>query len=96
MGNTAGCQCGKYDDDGEIRTGAGIYKFKKTVNFILINYNISIFQKIKKNKFVYEKEKKYDKNIKGKIKPTSSIIKSGVKEYLNGNVNVIIPCPTDL
>ncbi len=31
-------------------------------------------------------------NIKGKIKPTFSIIKSGVKEHLNGNVNVIIPC----
>lgn len=33
MGNTAGCQCIKYDDDGEIRTGNGIYKFKRTVNY---------------------------------------------------------------
>ena len=48
MANTASCQCGKYDDNWEIRTWARIYKFKKTLNFILINYNISIFQKIKK------------------------------------------------
>ena len=95
MANTASCQYGKYDDNGEIRTWTGIYKFKKTINLILINYNISIFQKIKKEQICYEKEKKYDKNIKGKIKPTSSIINSGVKEYLNENVNVIIPCPTD-
>ena len=66
MGNTAGCQCGKYDDDGEISTGAGIYKFKKTVNFILINYNISIFQKIKKNKFIMKKRKNMMKILKEK------------------------------
>ena len=66
MGNTASCQCGKYDDDGEIRTGAGIYKFKKTVNFILINYNISIFQKIKKNKFIMKKRKNMMKILKEK------------------------------
>ncbi len=57
MGNKASCQYGKYDDDREIRTWTGIYKFKKTINFILINYNINIFQKIKKNKFVMKKRK---------------------------------------
>ena len=40
--------------------------FKKTVNFILINYNISIFQKIKKNKFIMKKRKNMMKILKEK------------------------------
>ena len=66
MGNKASCQCEKYDDNGEIRTWARIYKFKKTLNFILINYNISIFQKIKKNKFIMKKRKNMMKILKEK------------------------------
>ena len=31
MGNTASCQCIKYNDEEELKTGIGVYKFKKFV-----------------------------------------------------------------
>jgi hypothetical protein len=35
MGNSIGCQCLSYNDNGELRTGVGIYKFKKIVYFFI-------------------------------------------------------------
>ena len=41
----------------------------------------------------YGKDKGYDSEVKDKIDRTSSLIRNGVTEYTNGNVEVIIPCP---
>ncbi len=40
----------------------------------------------------YGKDKEYDKDVKNKIDRTSSLIRNGVREYQNGNVEVIVPC----
>lgn len=33
MGNSVNCQCLKFNDNLEIKTGIGIYKFKKIVHY---------------------------------------------------------------
>ena len=43
-------------------------------------------------KIYYAKDGGYDKDVKNKIDRTSSLIRNGVKEYTNGNVEVIVPC----
>ena len=43
------------------------------------------------NKF-YGKDNVYDKNIKNKINRTDSLVRQGETEYINGNVQIIIPC----
>ncbi len=35
MGNSIGCQCIRYNDDVELTTGVGIYKFKKIVHYYI-------------------------------------------------------------
>ena len=37
----------------------------------------------------------YDIGIKGLIDSTSTITKKGMNNYTNGNVKVIIPCPSE-
>ena len=48
-----------------------------------------------KDKIYYGKDINYDKNVKGLIKSTSTITRKGMNDYTNGNVNVIIPCPSN-
>ena len=43
----------------------------------------------------YGKNIDYDKNIKNKIDKSSSLVRRGVNDYTNGNVQVIIPCPVE-
>ena len=40
----------------------------------------------------YGKDSAYDKEVSSKIDRTSSLIRNGVTEYSNGNVEVIVPC----
>ena len=40
----------------------------------------------------YGKDSTYDKDVKNRIDRTSSLIRNGVTEYINGNVEVIVPC----
>ena len=40
----------------------------------------------------YGKDNVYDKNIKNKINRTDSLVRQGETEYINGNVQIIIPC----
>ena len=43
----------------------------------------------------YGKNNNFDKNIKKKIDQSSSLVRRGVFNYANGNVQVIIPCPVE-
>ena len=43
------------------------------------------------NKF-YSKDINYDKEVKDKINRNDSLIRNGATDYINGNVQVIIPC----
>ena len=40
----------------------------------------------------YGKDIAYEKEVKNKIDRTSSLIRNGVREYSNGNVDIIVPC----
>ena len=40
----------------------------------------------------YGKDSAYDKEVSNKIDRTSSLVRNGVTEYSNGNVEVIVPC----
>ena len=43
----------------------------------------------------YGKTNNYERDIKKKIDQSSSLVRKGVNEYTNGNVQVIIPCPVE-
>ena len=45
------------------------------------------------NRIYYGKGDEYDKDVKNKIDRTSSLIRNGITEYTNGNVEIIVPCP---
>ena len=43
----------------------------------------------------YGKSNNYENDIKKKIDKSSSLVRRGVNDYTNGNVQVIIPCPVE-
>ena len=94
------CSCVKHENEQEFinGSGSGPYSFKKFVcNEIIkiILYLLYIIQYLPKddNRIYYGKGDEYDKDVKNKIDRTSSLIRNGVTEYTNGNVEVIVPCP---
>ena len=95
----AECSCVKHDNEQEYVIGSGAYGFKKFVcneiiknNFKLLLYIVQYLPKNENQKIYYAKDGGYDKDVKNKIDRTSSLIRNGVKEYTNGNVEVIVPC----
>ena len=98
----ADCNCIKDDKENEFTIGSDKYSFKKMVcynnhpNLIFIKifnyYFIQIVPRTKSEEMFYGKDSTYDKDVKNRIDRTSSLIRNGVSEYKNGNVEVIIPC----
>ena len=97
------CNCLKDDKENEFIIGSENYKFKKMVgynnytNLIFIKkfkyfYLIQILPRTKSEEMFYGKDSTYDKDVKNRIDRTSSLIRNGVSEYTNGNVEVIVPC----
>ena len=48
-----------------------------------------------KDRKYYGKDYNYDKQVRNLIKNNSTITRSGINSYTNGNVNVIIPCASN-
>ena len=63
--------------------------FNKNINYF---YLIQILPRTKSEEIFYGKDSTYDKDVKNRIDRTSSLIRNGVSEYYNGNVEVIVPC----
>ena len=93
----AECNCVKDDKEEEFRIGSGNYSFKKMVynkyfNIDKFFYIIQIIPRSQSESMFYGKDIAYEKEVKNKIDRTSSLIRNGVREYSNGNVDIIVPC----
>ena len=93
----AGCHCvNNSGDEEEFRIGQGMYSFKKIVIInkkFIINFNIQLVPRNNNEKIFYGKTEDYEE-IKNKLDRTSSLYSQANPNYNNGNVEVIIPCPT--
>ena len=73
-----------------------IFLKKWYIIYILILIKLYLFIQLKpqsqSEEIYYGKDSGYDKDVKNKIDRTSSLIRNGVREYSNGNVDVIVPC----
>ena len=88
------CHCIKDYKENECRLGEGMYSFKKTVCKTKLIFLIKIqhLPRTKSEEIYYGKDSDYEKDVKNKIDRTSSLVRNGVSEYTNGNVEVILPC----
>lgn len=62
------------------------------IKMIFVVLLIQIIPRTKSEEMFYGKDKEYDKEVRNKIDRTSSLIRNGIREYHNGNVEVIVPC----
>ena len=96
MGSGCYCAYNPQEEEEVFKIGQGIYSFKKIVIINIILYqklNIQLKPKTDSDKLFYGKAEIYEE-IKNKLDRTSSLYSQINPDYNNGNVEVIIPCPT--